>query len=217
MRVYHFGAANWQLENIRERRLKVVEIDKVNDPFEFFGVASDEKEIRRRYTKLKRDLAKTTGLLCFSASWRNPVHWGIYADSHKGICLGFDVPNRHLHKVNYVDDRIPADAKALEVYGPAAREHTRALITTKYRHWEYEQEHRQFIPLENRGDKDLFWCPFSDDLRLREVILGAAGSETSERVRSALGDLDTSVAITTARPSFGTFSMVKQRAPSLQR
>jgi hypothetical protein len=44
MRVYHFLKPEHALAAIRDQRLKLAEIDKLNDPFEFLGVASRDPQ-----------------------------------------------------------------------------------------------------------------------------------------------------------------------------
>ena len=37
------------------------------------------------------------------------MQWAHYADKHKELCLGFDIPDHSLAKVNYSEKRLPAD------------------------------------------------------------------------------------------------------------
>jgi hypothetical protein len=83
--------AKFGLQAIRRQRLKIARITELNDPFEFLQVASANPKTRARYQYVKRALSAYMGLLCFSESWRNPVQWSHYAQSHKGVCLGFDI------------------------------------------------------------------------------------------------------------------------------
>ena len=45
----------------------------------------------------------------FYQFWHNPVQWTHYADRHKGLCLGFYVPDEYLVKINYCSTRQPAE------------------------------------------------------------------------------------------------------------
>ena len=67
-------------------------------------------------------------MLCFSFKWSNPVLWAHYADKHKGICLGFDVPDDNVQRVKYVDTRLPFPTKSNEQIG-------RDWIFTKFSGW----------------------------------------------------------------------------------
>ncbi len=109
MRLYHFINAKYGLEDLRDKRLKIARIMELNDPFEFLGADLSDHEFRESMQNLKKFLSEKYGLLCFSESWDNPVQWAHYADGHKGLCLGFDVLDQFLDKVNYVDERLPVD------------------------------------------------------------------------------------------------------------
>ena len=45
------------------------------------------------------------GLLCFTKHWRNPVLWSHYADTHRGLCLGFEVDDTVSVRVRYTAKR----------------------------------------------------------------------------------------------------------------
>lgn len=75
MRVYHFINEKFGLKDIRERRLKISRIMELNDPFELFGVELTDKKFRRFVRSEKMSVAENTGIICFSANWKNPVQW----------------------------------------------------------------------------------------------------------------------------------------------
>lgn len=215
MRLYHFTDAIYGLEDIRHRRLKIARISELNDPFEFLQVASADPKTRARYQYVKRGLSEYMGLLCFSENWRNPVQWGHYADRHRGICLGFEVAaSVGAKKVRYVTERLAPNLKAMKKEGPAAVAHMLDLLTVKFKHWEYEQEHRLFVQL---TDKDpttgLYFFEFGQKsgVRLREVIVGALSEVTANQVKDALGDLAAKVKAHKARLAFRTFEVVRRR------
>ena len=131
MRVYHFTKAVYGLEAIRRRRLKIARISELNDPFEFLQVASRNPKTRARYQYVKRALSEYMGLLCFSENWSNPVQWSHYANSHCGICLGFDVvSSAEMQKVRYVKNRIRPNLRAMKAMGDAAVAHMLDHLTT---------------------------------------------------------------------------------------
>src|ERR1700690_489805 len=101
MRVYHFINKEYGVEDLRRRRLKIAMLNELNDPFEFYGVDLSDENIRRGFKKMKDELSLTNGLLCFSRDWHNPVQWSHYADKHRGLCLGFEVPTEPFGAVNY--------------------------------------------------------------------------------------------------------------------
>jgi hypothetical protein len=221
MRVYHFTTAKHGLEDIRLRRLKVARIGDLNDPFEFLQVASRNPKTRGRYQYHKRGLAEFMGLLCFSANWGNPVQWSHYADRHRGICLGFDVAaSTDMKQVRYVDTMIKPNLRGMKKEGPAANAHVMDLLTLKFRHWEYEQEHRLFIRLEEREkESGLYFFDFGagGPMKLREIIVGERSPASQEEVAAALGDLASEVTTCKARLAFRKFEVVRQRNSDLWR
>ena len=98
MKVYHFIEERYGLEDLREERLKISLIDELNDPFEFVGVDLSNPDHYGAIKELKRGISENYGIICFSASWNDPVQWAHYADGHKGLCMGFDVPYGLLKK-----------------------------------------------------------------------------------------------------------------------
>ena len=106
MRVYRFLDEKYALKSIEERRLRISRIMELNDPFEFLGAHLADRDLRRGMQAMKKELSKNRGLICFSQRWRNPLLWSHYANRHRGICLGFEVPKGLLGRVEYVKDRI---------------------------------------------------------------------------------------------------------------
>ena len=110
MRVYKFLSKKFALENLTERRIKISEYSDMNDPFELWGVALSDLELQRQLTKIIR----STGALCFSRDWKNPMLWSHYGDKHQGICLGFDIgPSVEIQEARYVATQRALDAGTL--------------------------------------------------------------------------------------------------------
>lgn len=170
---------------------------------------------------MKRALSEYMGLLCFSENWRNPVQWSHYAESHRGICLGFDVaPSAGMRKVRYVESRIAPNLRAMKAMGEAAVGHMLDLLTIKFEHWQYEQEHRLFVRLNDKDEETgLYFFDFGGDsnVKLREVIVGARSEISPEQVADALGKIAPEVVSCKARLAFRTFEVVRQRGQDLWR
>ncbi len=203
MLVYHFLNSHYGLEGIEKRRIKISRLTELNDPFEFLGADLSDREFRRVLTKTKKRMSESKGLLCFSATWKNPVLWGHYADKHQGLCLGFEIPNHVVGKVNYVDARLPVP-KSID------DEFMHQLLFTKFRHWEYEDEYRIYSQL-NDEEGGLYFSYFSEDLALKKVIVGDQSEVTRAQVASALGGLGSEVEAFKARAGFTKFEVVKQQ------
>ena len=182
MMVYHYISAHYGLEGIRKRRLKIARIMELNDPFEFLGVNLKDRTFRKVMKETKQELSKTKGILCFSKTWRNPVLWGHYADKHRGLCLGFEVDNELAGKVDYVDARRPVPTELNE-------EFMKKTLFTKFKHWEYEQEYRVYVRLEEE-ESGMCFSDFSNELQLRKVIVGEQSAVPRAEIADALGDLN---------------------------
>lgn len=207
MRVYHFLNEQFGLKDLKERRLKVARIMELNDPFEFLGVDLTNKDFRSVLRKTKSELSKTNGLLCFSKNWKNPLLWGHYADKHKGICLGFDVPNAHLSEIKYIRDRPPIPEVIDEPF-------MKKLLLSKFEHWQYEEEYRVYVSLTDEIDGH-YYANFSDTLKLKQVIVGDQSRITRAQVTEALGDSAKYVEAFKARAAFRSFEVVPQKDPAL--
>ena len=258
MRVYYFIRKKYGLENLTKKRLKVARIDYLNDPFEFMAVDLSDRDFRLGVEKMKRDLSKDFGILCFSKFWDNPVQWTHYADRHKGLCLGFDVPDEYLAKINYIDSRQSAEefqadldaryhklksemddyvsqgttSEEIEArmidFLKNAKQQLRVesrtdklgqsfiddLIFTKYSHWNYENEYRFCLPLNEEIDglyhfNGLIFYKFSDNLKLNEVIVGSHSHITRAIVEKSLEDMASSVQIFKVREDYREYAMVR--------
>jgi hypothetical protein len=209
MRVYRFLTAEFGLEAIRDRRLKIALIPELNDPFELLVFASRDLETRRKFKDVKDRLATYAGLLCFSGDWQNPVLWSHYAEGHRGLCLGFDV-GAELARVTYVRKRLQANLSALSGNGDDASNEMHKMLTTKFCHWRYEKEYRLFVQLKDSGCK-LQFVDFCNEIVLKEVIVGHRSNLSRASLNEALGDIASAVTVKKARMAFRTFKVVGQQ------
>ena len=80
---------------------------------------------------------------------------------------------------------------------------------TKSRHWEYEEELRLFITLADATKElELYFWPFSDDMRLVEVILGARCDLSLSDVRSLAAATTPTAFVYRARLARRSFDIV---------
>lgn len=205
MRIYHLLPQKWAFDDIEKKRLKISLIDDLNDPFEFMINVSDP-DGRQVLHSFPRELACEAGVLCFSRSWTNPVLWSHYADKHKGIALGFEIPHSLLMEVCYVDSLPEYTVGELLAWGePEMKRH----LTTKSTHWKYEDEFRVFISLKGKEADGLYYVPFSEDLVLTDVVLGVRCEAENDQIQGLIRGFQKPVEIIRARLDSTSFSVVK--------
>lgn len=213
MRLYKFINAQYGLEAIRDRQLKVTRIDELNDPFEFLGLDLP-REGRRVLTNMKKKLSTNMGLICLSSSWQNPLMWAHYADNYKGVCLGFDISESiEFTKVSYDNDERPTLEKiGLRSLSESKTEVFRTLMYSKFKAWEHEDEYRMFATLEE-PDSVSGHCffPFSDDLKLARVVVGAQSTVTRDKLEHVLGQDACDVECFKVRAGFKRFKVEKNK------
>jgi len=204
MRVYHFLPANHALDDIEKRRIKLSEIDELNDPFELWCVAQEDRRIRKWLRGVKEQVGQRFGMLCFSKHWHNPVLWSHYSERHRGICLGFEVDEEYLKPVSYVTERTP-------ISFPPTPELAQQLLFTKYRDWKYEEEWRGWFSLDEQDSTGLYFYSFNDKVQLREVIAGPLCDTAKAKIDAALKGYKDHIHIIKARLAFTKFRVVENK------
>lgn len=206
-RLYHFTHASYALEDVFRRRLKIAEFEDLNDPFELRCVRLTTKEHVIAFDLLKADFGTRFGILCFSQRWDRILQWSNYADRHRGICLGFDVENidTKFGDVKYGTDKLPFPDVLDQRF-------MWRMLRTKYSGWRYEEEWRVFVELKEpewneHTKRNLYFATFSDELILREVILGAENKSMLEDVKAALKEYPGRVKVSRIQLSEDTFRL----------
>ena len=191
MKLFHFLSAQNAISDIDLKRIKISRIGQLNDPFEFLAADLADAWKKAALEKWKNELDEKYGLICFCANWSNPLMWGHYADSHKGIALGFEIPDETasdvLLGVDYTKDRarIAFDPDARSVVG--GKDTVNMLLKTKFEDWKYEEEYRYFIDLESsQKEGSNYFADFSDKLVLSDVILGFKCDLRIEQVKELI-------------------------------
>jgi hypothetical protein len=142
---------------------------EMEDPERFLFGRYVEEELLRRYDK---------GIVSLAEQSDCPLMWSHYGDQHRGVCIGYSVPERaaeSLHKINYGGSRcIEASSVAamLDGDGAARRKVDEAVLTRKARAWRYEREWRLIGP---RGAQN-------SPLELEEVVFGMRCSRAARYV-----------------------------------
>jgi len=187
-RVYHLAPSSFGISNIALKRLKVARLADLNDPFESMSVTWRELNLKKRSEEWKALYDQLIGLLCFSQNWTNPVLWSHYADKHKGICLGFDVPRADAVDIAYEEHRL--EIKLPDKVEQLPPDLERKVLNTKFKDWAYEREVRVKVPLEGLASEGpLRFLSFSQSLTLREVILGEQCPISLATVRSLVAPM----------------------------
>ncbi|MEN8130572.1 MAG: DUF2971 domain-containing protein [Pseudomonadota bacterium] len=211
MRLYNFLPNKYALSNLKLNRIKVATIDDLNDPFELAAAQKPDKEMRCVFHGFKGDMHAKFGLVCFSQEWSNPVMWSHYADKHRGICLGFDIPEKYLIKVNYADSlmTIEFDDENQENINEGF---IQKLFCTKFTDWKYEKEWRMFVSLEETvSESGRYFFQFGPDMVLRDVILGPRCTSTANEIYGILGETEQPVSIRKSRLAFHSFKVVPNK------
>lgn len=182
-RAYKFLSANWATEAVKKRRLKISHLSTLNDPWDFRPLKfSDPVRQKPAWEKVLSMISQDKGVVCFSKTWDEPVHWSHYGDNHAGIALGFDLLEKTPDgvktyvEVEYIDQLIqfPGELFPLVAPRPEGEEMITRIISSKYEKWSYEEEVRFFANMEEPDpESDLFFLNFGTDCILREIIFGA--------------------------------------------
>jgi Protein of unknown function (DUF2971) len=142
--------------------------------------------------------------------------WAHYADNHKGLALGFDLPREYAIPVVYRKERTPF--RYHELSSDEKLKLIEASVATKFSHWEYESEYRLIVPIgipEVINGSRMYFENFGSSLELREVVIGARSDATTQEIRKAASNGH--LKVTTSRAAFNSFEIVAQRNGKLQR
>lgn len=207
MRGYYFTNLTHGLSNIALQRLKISRVHELNDPYELQAADLSDEALRIPYQDMRAKLAETRGMICFSKVWDQPIMWSHYADRHRGVCLGCDIPDDAVFDVRYADARVRFTRELLT--HPDPEEWMKRYLGTKHAAWAYEQEVRVICGLDSETAEDgLFFYEFDDRITLREVILGVRCPLPKARVERLTEQRGASVAVRTTTLSHSAFAVL---------
>ena len=213
MRVYHYLSATWAIDDLKCGRLKVSRIDDLNDPFELLGAELADPDQRRFFLATKEAIAQNHGVLCFSRGWRNPVMWSHYADKHRGLCLGFDIPDDRTKRIRYDAKRLPSLIPRLLAGTPDSEALMKRLLFTKFRDWKYEAEVRVYTDLKDVDPPTgHYFAEFSGDFSLKEVIFGHRFEGPTTEIAQSVRPRFPGVTFIKARLAFKSFRVVRNKS-----
>lgn len=212
MLVYHFTTAQFGLSNIALRRLKVARFSDLNDPFELLAIDVANKDLRVGILAKKQAINDNEGLICFCRDWRDPLLWSHYGDKHRGMCLVFDVPDRLLKPVRYVNGLRKIDVLSPSVPQAIIDRLLDRLRYTKFKGWAYENEVRKFVELRSlKSQSGLYFLPFSEELVLKKVILGPRCDLPIADVSKLVAQLKPSIRVLSSKLGFTKFAVVEKK------
>ncbi|MBI4471214.1 MAG: DUF2971 domain-containing protein [Acidobacteria bacterium] len=147
-----------------------------------------------------------TGVLCFSLKWASPLLWAHYADKHKGICLGFDVPNEVARTVEYRETRLPFPKDE----GELDEDWAKSWLYTKFSGWEYEEEVRVWATRDEEENRNYFADFDHNKMTLRKVIVGYRCCTERGSILALLTHplYSERVEVIKARPAYDSFLIV---------
>lgn len=143
------------------------------------------------------------GMLCLSAAPNVPLMWSHYADSHMGVCLGFDPKVSH-----FVTAQPVRYTRSRPIVDPTVQSKTQMLdasLYTKSLDWAYEEEWR--IVLTSGPGKYIL-----QNNALKSIIVGANISHKNfKEILSWTKALSESIEIYRASTSTSTFEVDLRR------
>jgi hypothetical protein len=206
-------SAQWGEVILKERRLKLARYGELNDPFELSLIDNRRRDIRRIARFITDHCHDTVGVLCFGATWTSPVMWAHYAEKHTGIALGFDVLDKLLTEIKYTERKISVPLGPHLPKMGLTEDLLNKVRMTKATDWSYEREYRVEAELKDKDPKTgLYYVDFGPQATLREIIIGHRCTLTAATIRPMLGTVTAPVRISKARPAFGRFEMVENKA-----
>jgi hypothetical protein len=170
----------------------------INDPAQYLLGYYVQEELLRRYDRGVFSLAKRAAC---------PLMWSHYGDQHRGLCLGYSVPddNAHdVHEIEYGGSRF-VQAKDVDLMLSGDQEARQrvdeAVLLRKARPWAYEREWRLLGP---RGEQN-------SPLELEEVVFGLrCSSAVRFTIIQALARRERPVRFYEIREQHGRFPLVKR-------
>lgn len=208
--LYYYTSKDYALQSLRDKRIKIARFTELNDPFDFVGISTKNAGGRLQLKPIKEEMDKTTGIICMSTSWQEPLLWGHYADKHKGICLQFRCASDEWEQIIYRIER-----PTLKTFGKASvadlsKKDLRLLSKMKFHEWEYEKEYRKFVPLENPDlVTGLYFHNFSLRMKLKRVILGSKCDVPVETIHRLCAHVGPDVQLIKSKPANLSFRVIK--------
>lgn len=209
---YKFLPAEFALQDLIKREIKISTFPDMNDPFELLGGLPVSPSVAQAFEVMINWLSEYGGVLCLSQDWRNAMLWSHYGDKHNGMCLGLNIgPAAQVSKPRYVKTRkrfdpqmrillkaaarLPATRKSTKL-PPDYEKAVRRLLLTKFEEWKYENKVRVFIKLKEEQKRGgYYFAELDDDFQPVSLILGPRCRTTDREIASATCGYSTPIKI----------------------
>lgn len=156
-------------------KLKLTPPLHLNDPFErkvphglediilnfYRPEGLPEKEIRNKTIEICENELNKLGITAMTETHDNILMWSHYANSHKGVCIGYDTEKikekdnvMRLLRVKYLEDRFEKSditCASHTLSGKFSKLEDK-IVTTKSPQWQYEKEHRYITSLSRANE-----------------------------------------------------------------
>jgi hypothetical protein len=171
---------------------------EIDDPAQFLLGQYVQEELLRRYDK---------GVFSLAECANCPLMWSHYGDQHRGLCLGYSIPDAavgDVHNIRYGGSRLvkaSAVSAMLDGDDEARSKVDEAVLLRKARPWGYEREWRLIGP---RGEQN-------SPLELEEVVFGMrCAVSVKYAIIKALEDRDRAVQFFEIREQSESFMLQKR-------
>jgi hypothetical protein len=169
--------------------------------------AKDMKQFNRQDFVIKittggQKKVNAVGILCLSENRDDVVLWSHYADSHKGLCLGFKVSEDQPFFARALPITYSTEFPRIDLINDPPDIQVEAFLLTKAEGWKYEQEWRIIDHDNGFGEKTF------NKKALCEIIFGAKMSKDDKAfIYECVGDRESPVAILQSRPIAGSYAL----------
>lgn len=144
MKIYKYHTININLlHSLRNKTNWYSKLSHLNDPYECFFIDNTN-------TTTYKDLISILSVCCFSKNMDNILMWSHYADSHRGVCLEWEVNEKSsqlkgaLNAVMYEDELVTLNEvkRSKDGYLDLNVSSNGKFILQKLKDWAYEEELR---------------------------------------------------------------------------
>ncbi|EGK02605.1 DUF2971 domain-containing protein [Dysgonomonas gadei] len=144
MKIYKYHTININLLNsLRNKTNWYSKLSYLNDPYECLFIDNTN-------TTVYKNLVSTLSVCCFSRNMNNILMWSHYADSHRGVCLEWEIDEEAPHikgalnPITYDNKLVTLEEVKItkEGYLDLNVGDNGKFIFQKLKYWEYEEEMR---------------------------------------------------------------------------